>query len=62
MVEGIVITFGGGMGSDGLAFRERFAGMVILFWPVAARFRMSEAAEWMNLWPSSQKGRTNLST
>ena len=62
IVCGIVRIVGSGMGSVGLALNMRFAGMEMVFWLVAVRWRMESAAWWMKVWPSSLKGRTKWLT
>jgi hypothetical protein len=42
--------------------KTRFAGIETVFWLVEVRFNMESAAWWMNVWPSSLKGRTKCRT
>ncbi len=62
IVCGIVMIVGSEAGSDGLALRESFLGIEMVFWWVAVRFRRSSTACWIKTWPSSQNGRTNCRT
>lgn len=62
IVWGMVRIVGGGTESEALALKTRFAGMEMVFLWVEVRFNMESAAWWMNVWPSSLKGRTKCRT
>ena len=62
IVWGMVRIVGSRVGSVALALKTRFAEMDTVFWLVEVRFNMESAAWWMNVWPSSLKGRTKCRT
>ncbi len=58
MVCGMVMMVGGSMGAEEGALRERSLGIEMVFSLLEASERRSSAAWRMNVWPSSQNGRT----
>jgi hypothetical protein len=59
MMLGIVTNVAAGRGAEVGKVRDRFVEEVTtVLVPVRAKFKTSDAAWRMNVWPSSQKGRT----